>query len=341
MGTPALWIGFNACVLLILAIDLGLFNRKAHAITLREAALWSAVWVTLSLGFNAWIFLAHGRQPGVEFLTAYLIEQSLSMDNIFVFLLIFRAFGIEPRFQHRVLFWGVLGAIVLRGTMIALGTVLIQRFEWVLYLFGVFLLYVGAHMLIRGHKDFHPERNPLLRWARKVFPMAERRDDEHFIVVEKGRWAITPLFLTLIVVESSDVVFAVDSIPAVFGITREPFLVYTSNICAILGLRSFYFLLAGALSMFSYLDDGVSAVLIFVGAKMLLEPWIHISPLVSLSIVVGLLGTAMAASLIVARRSGVPHVYAPHDGAGRGSRGLAGAPGRGRRRRAGKRGRRD
>jgi len=302
MGTPALWIGFNACVLLILAIDLGLFNRKAHAITLREAALWSAVWVTLSLGFNAWIFLAHGRQPGVEFLTAYLIEQSLSMDNIFVFLLIFRAFGIEPRFQHRVLFWGVLGAIVLRGTMIALGTVLIQRFEWVLYLFGVFLLYVGAHMLIRGHKDFHPERNPLLRWARKVFPMAEGREDEHFIVVEKGRWAITPLFLTLIVVESSDVVFAVDSIPAVFGITREPFLVYTSNICAILGLRSFYFLLAGALSMFSYLDDGVSAVLIFVGAKMLLEPWIHISPLVSLSIVVGLLGTAMAASLIVARR---------------------------------------
>ena len=302
MGTPALWIGFNACVLLILAIDLGLFNRKAHAITLREAALWSAVWVTLSLGFNAWIFLAHGRQPGVEFLTAYLIEQSLSMDNIFVFLLIFRAFGIEPRFQHRVLFWGVLGAIVLRGTMIALGTVLIQRFEWVLYLFGVFLLYVGAHMLIRGHKDFHPERNPLLRWARKVFPMAEGREDEHFIVVEKGRWAITPLFLTLIVVESSDVVFAVDSIPAVFGITREPFLVYTSNICAILGLRSFYFLLAGALSMFSYLDDGVSAVLIFVGAKMLLEPWIHISPLVSLSIVVGLLGTAMTASLIVARR---------------------------------------
>jgi tellurite resistance protein TerC len=307
MGTPALWVGFNLCVLLILAVDLGLFNRKAHAITLREAALWSATWVTLSLSFNAWIFLAHGRQPGIEFLTAYLVEQSLSMDNIFVFLLIFRAFGIEPRFQHRVLFWGVLGAIVLRGTMIGLGTVLIQRFEWILYLFGVFLLYAGLHMLIRGHKDFHPERNPLLRWARRVFPMAELEHHEHFIVKEQGRWAITPLFLTLVVVESSDVVFAVDSIPAVFGITREPFLVYTSNICAILGLRSFYFLLSGALDMFRYLDDGVSAVLIFVGAKMLVEHWIHLSPLVSLAVVAGLLGTAMVASLVVARNPSSSH----------------------------------
>jgi tellurite resistance protein TerC len=310
MGTPALWVGFNLCVLLILAVDLGLFNRKAHAITLREAALWSAVWVTLSLGFNAWIFLAHGHKPGVEFLTAYLIEQSLSMDNIFVFLLIFRAFGVEPRFQHRVLFWGVLGAIILRGTMIGLGTVLIQRFEWVLYLFGVFLLYVGAHMLIRGHEDFHPERNPLLRWARRIFPMAHTTQDERFFVKEAGRWAITPLLLTLIVVESSDVVFAVDSIPAVFGITREPFLVYTSNICAILGLRSFYFLLSGALSLFRYLDDGVSAVLIFVGLKMLVEPWIHLSPLVSLSVVAGLLGTAMVASIIAARREPAPP---PHE----------------------------
>jgi tellurite resistance protein TerC len=307
MGTPALWVGFNVCVLLILAIDLGLFNRKAHAITLREAALWSAVWVTLSLGFNVWIFLAHGHKPGVEFLTAYLIEQSLSMDNIFVFLLIFRAFGVEPRFQHRVLFWGVLGAIILRGTMIALGTVLIQRFEWVLYLFGVFLLYVGAHLLIRGHEDFHPERNPLLRWAKRIFPMAHRTEDQRFFVLENGRWAITSLFLTLIVVESSDVIFAVDSIPAVFGITREPFLVYTSNICAILGLRSFYFLLSGALSVFRYLDDGVSAVLIFVGVKMLIEPWIHISPLVSLAVVAGILGTAMVVSIVAARRSPTSH----------------------------------
>ncbi len=306
MGTPALWISFNVCVLIILAIDLGVFNRKAHAITLREATLWSIVWVTLSLSFNAWILFAHGRQPAVEFLTAYLIEQSLSMDNVFVFLLVFRAFGIEPRFQHRVLFWGVLGAIVLRGGMIAVGTVLIQRFEWVLYFFGAFLLYAGAHMLIRGHQDFHPERNPLLRWARRVFPVTEKMEDEHFFVQEKGRWAITPLFLTLLVVESSDVVFAVDSIPAIFGITREPFLVYTSNICAILGLRSFYFLLSGALTLFRYLDNGVSAVLIFVGAKMLVEKWIHLPPMVSLVIVAGLLGTAMVASLIAARKSNVP-----------------------------------
>jgi tellurite resistance protein TerC len=307
MGTPALWIGFNLCVLLILAVDLGLFNRKAHAITLREAAVSSAVWVTLSLGFNIWIFLEYGHEPGVEFLTAYLVEQSLSMDNIFVFLLIFRAFGIERRFQHRVLFWGVLGAILLRGSMIGLGTVLIQRFEWILYIFGVFLLYVGLHMLVRGHKDFHPERNSLLRWARKVFPMSESHDGERFVVRENGRWAITSLFLTLLVVESSDVIFALDSIPAVFGITRQPFLVYTSNICAILGLRSYYFLLSGALSMFKYLDDGVSAVLIFVGAKMLAERWIHISPLVSLAVVGGLLGTAMVASIISARRSDSAH----------------------------------
>jgi tellurite resistance protein TerC len=303
MGTPALWVGFNLCVLLILAIDLGLLNRRAHAISLREAALWSAVWVTLALGFNVWIFSSHGRQAGTEFLTAYLVEQSLSMDNIFVFLLVFRSFGVAPRFQHRVLFWGVLGAILLRGAMIALGTVLIQRFEWILYLFGAFLLYAGLHLFVRGHKDFRPEKNPLLRWARRIFPMAESDHGERLFVREKGRRAITVLFLTLLVVETADVVFALDSIPAVFGITREPFLVYTSNICAILGLRSYYFLVSGALEFFRYLDDGVSAVLIFVGAKMLAAPWIHLSAPASLAIVCGLLGTAMVASIFAPRGS--------------------------------------
>lgn len=306
MGTPALWVGFNLGVLLILAIDLGLLNRHAHAITIREAALWSAVWVTLSLGFNAWIFAFHGRQAGTEFLTAYLVEQSLSMDNIFVFLLVFRSFGVAPQFQHRVLFWGVLGAILLRGAMIALGSVLIQRFEWILYLFGAFLLYAGLHLFVRGHRDFHPEKNPLLRWARRIFPMAESDRGEKLFVREKGRRAITVLFLTLLVVESADLVFALDSIPAVFGITREPFLVYTSNICAILGLRSYYFLVSGALEFFRYLDDGVSAVLIFVGAKMLAAPWVHLSAPVSLAIVCALLGTAMVASIFAPRRSS-PH----------------------------------
>ena len=305
MGTPALWVGFNLCVLLILAIDLGLFNRHARTITLRQAAISSAVWVTLSLLFNGWIFLKYGHRSGAEFLAAYLVEQSLSMDNIFVFLLIFRAFGVAPQFQHRVLFWGVLGAIVLRGSMIALGTVLIQRFEWILYIFGAFLLYVGVHMLVRQHSDFHPERNPLLKWARRVFPVAESVDSERFFVRERGRLAITSLFLTLIVVESSDVVFAVDSIPAVFGITREPFLVYTSNICAILGLRSYYFLLSGALELFRYLDEGVSIVLIFVGVKMLADHWVHISPLISLLIVVGVLGSAILLSLLAPRKSPV------------------------------------
>ncbi len=306
MASLALWIAFNACVIVILAVDLGLFHRKAHVITLREAAISSAIWVALSLSFNAWIFLAYGHQPGLEFLTAYLVEQSLSMDNIFVFLLVFRAFGIESRFQHRVLFWGVLGAILLRGSMIALGTVLIQRFEWILYLFGAFLLYVGGHLLIRGHEDFHPERNPLLRWARRTFPMAPAIEEQKFFVRQNGTLAMTPLFLTLLVIESSDLVFAVDSIPAVFGITRQPFLVYTSNICAILGLRSYYFLLSGALKLFRYLDDGVSAVLIFVGVKMLAERWVHIPPLISLGVIVGLLGLAMLASLFAARREKLP-----------------------------------
>ena len=304
MGTPALWIGFNVCVLLILAIDLGFFNRKAHAITLREAAIWSAVWVTLSLGFNVWIFLAHGRQPGVEFLTAYLIEQSLSMDNIFVFLLIFRAFGVEPRFQHRVLFWGVLGRHRAArhddrpgngaDPAIRVGAVPVRRVPFV-------RRRAHAHSRARGFSSRAQSAAAL--GAARLSDGRGRRRTSTFSWRKTGRWAITPLFLTLIVVESSDVVFAVDSIPAVFGITREPFLVYTSNICAILGLRSFYFLLSGALSLFRYLDDGVSAVLIFVGAKMLVEPWIHISPMVSLSVVAGLLGTAMVASLIAARRS--------------------------------------
>jgi tellurite resistance protein TerC len=306
MGSPELWIGFNACVLALLALDLFVFQRRPHAISLREAAVWSTVWVVLSLGFDAWIFTAHGVVPATEFLTGYLFEKSLSIDNIFIFLLIFRAFGIEPRFQHRVLFWGVLGALVLRGFMIAVGSVLLQRFAWALYLFGVFILYVGLHLLVRGHADFHPERNPLLRWACRIFPVTEELREEHFFSVDNGRRSVTPLFLALLVLESSDALFAVDSVPAVFGITRDPFLVYSSNVCAILGLRALYFLLAGMLPLFRYLDAGVSAVLIFIGAKMLAEHWIAMPTLVSLAIVGGLLGTAMVASIISARGAQPP-----------------------------------
>jgi tellurite resistance protein TerC len=289
--------------LALLAMDLFVFNRHAHTVNLRESGVWSAVWVALSLGFNYWILRSHGPTPAMEFLTGYLVEKSLSVDNIFIFLLVFRAFAIEPRFQHRVLFWGVFGALILRGLLIALGAALIHRFEWILLLFGAFLLYMGLHILIRGHKDFNPENNALLRWARRVFPMAHTHQGERFVVIEEGRRAITPLLLALIVMESTDLIFALDSVPAVFGITRDPFLVYSSNVCAILGLRAFYFLLAGALPLFRYLDAGVSSVLIFIGAKMLAGPWIEISTPVSLAVVGLLLGTAIVASLIAARRA--------------------------------------
>jgi tellurite resistance protein TerC len=307
MGTVALWIIFNTGVVAMLALDLGVFSRHAHKVSLREAALWSAVWVAMSLGFNLWILKAHGAMPALDFFTGYLIEKSLSMDNIFVFLLVFRAFGTEPRFQHSVLFWGVLGALVMRGVMIGLGAALVRRFTWILYLFGAFLLVAGVRLLLRGQPDFHPERNPLLRWLRRIFPLAKGPTGQQFFVQENGHNAVTPLFLALLVIEGSDLLFALDSIPAVFGITRDPFIVYTSNVCAVLGLRAFYFLLAGALPYFRYLDAGLSATLVFIGGKMLAEPWVHLPTLLSLLIVAGLLGTAMMASLIAARTSKQPN----------------------------------
>jgi len=297
MGTPALWIGFSAAVLALLALDLGVFNRHAHVVSLREAAFWSLLWVALSLTFGWWILRSHGSSAGLEFFTGYVIEKSLSLDNILVFLLVFRALGVQPQFQHRVLFWGVVGALVLRGIMIATGVGLIHRFSWILYVFGAFLLYAGVHLLIRGHKGFRPEGNPLLRWVRRIFPVAAGETGQHFFVVENGRTAVTSLFLALVVIEGADLLFALDSIPAVFGVTRDPFLVYSSNVCAILGLRSFYFLLAGVLPLFRYLDAGISSVLIFIGAKMLAEPWLHLPTSLSLIIVSALLGTAVVASL--------------------------------------------
>jgi tellurite resistance protein TerC len=301
MGSPGLWVAFNLCVLAMLAVDLFVFNRGAHEISLRTAAIWSAVWVLLSLGFAAWILRAHGRTPALEFLTGYLIEKSLSIDNLFVFLVVFRGLGIERKFQHRVLFWGVLGALLLRGALIALGAALLQRFSWVLYLFGAFLVLVGLQLLLRGNRGFNPKANPLLAWARRVFPVSGTAQEARFFIFENGRRAVTHLFLALLVIEFADVLFALDSVPAVFGITRDPFLVYSSNVCAILGLRAFYFLLAGALPLFRFLDVGVSSVLIFIGAKMLAEPWIHVPTLVSLLVVAALLGIAVTASLAFPR----------------------------------------
>ena len=302
MGTPALWAVFNVAVIAALGFDLGI-HRRAHRISFSEAAVWSAIWVLSSLAFCLWIFAAHGRIPALEFLTGYVLEKSLSLDNIFVFLLVFRAFGVEAPLQHRVLHWGLLGALVMRGTMIGIGTALVQRFAWVLYPFGAFLVISGVHLLWRGQRDFHPEENPVLRWARRVLPISPSHTHATFFVMENGRRMATSLFLALLVIEFTDLIFAMDSIPAVFGITLDPFIVYSSNVCAILGLRAFYFLLAGALPYFRYLDAGISAVLIFVGAKMMAEPWLHLPTLMALGIICVILAIAIGASILAAKRA--------------------------------------
>ncbi len=302
MGNPALWIGFNVAVLLLLALDLGVINRRAHEISIREAVVWSAVWVALSLGFCLWIYGAHGREPALQFLTGYLIEKSLSVDNIFLFVLLFGYFDIEPRYQHRVLYWGILGALVMRGAMIGLGTALISRFEWVLYLFGAFLLFAGTRMFFQKDVKPRPERNPLVRAARKFFPVTNQLRGQHLLVREDGRWTATPLLLALLVIESTDIAFALDSIPAVFSVTRDPFIVYTSNVCAILGLRAFYFLLAGVLPYFRYLGRGLAAVLVLVGLKMICARWVEIPTFVTLAGVAAILAVATAASILAARR---------------------------------------
>jgi TerC family integral membrane protein len=297
MGTWPIWIAFNSGVALLLALDLGLLHRRARAVSLREAAAESAAWVALSLGFGTWIFVSHGRGPGLEFFTGYVVEKSLSLDNVFVFLLIFQYFRVEPRYQHRLLFWGVLGALVLRGAMIGAGAALITRFEWVPYILGAFLLYSGFKLFGADHA-VHPEKNPVVRWAQKFLPMSDTQDGQKLVVRQGGRWLFTSFFLVVIVLETTDLLLAVDSVAAVFGVTRDPFLVYSSNVCAILGLRAFYFLLAGILQYFQYLDEGLAITVMFIGAKMLSSPWVHISTGLSLAIVGGIITLAILASII-------------------------------------------
>ena len=297
MGTWPLWIAFNSGVALLLALDLGLLHRRARDVSLREAAAESAAWIALSLGFGAWIFVSHGRGPGLEFFTGYIVEKSLSLDNVFVFLLIFQYFRVEPRYQHRLLFWGVLGALVLRGAMIGAGAALLARYAWVPYLLGAFLLYSGFKLFGADHA-VHPEKNPVVRWAQKFLPMSDTQDGQKLVVRQGGRWLFTSFFLVVIVLETTDLLLAVDSVAAVFGVTRDPFLVYSSNVCAILGLRAFYFLLAGILQYFQYLDEGLAITVMFIGAKMLSSPWVHISTELSLAIVGGIIVLAILASII-------------------------------------------
>ncbi len=293
-----LWIGFNVVVLALLALDLGVFNRKAHEISLREAAIWSAVWVGLSLLFNLFILFWQGSEAALDFFTAYLIEKSLSVDNIFVFVLIFSTFAVPAKYQHRVLFWGVLGAIVMRGILIALGTTLISLFHWLLYIFGAFLIITGVRLARHRQQEIHPSKNPLVRLAQRFLPVTADFEGPHFLVRKDGRLLATPLLLVLLVVESTDLVFALDSIPAIFAITLDPFIVYTSNICAILGLRALYFLLAGLVERFRYLKVGLAIVLVFVGIKLLLTDLYHIPIGISLGVIATVLTTSIIISLL-------------------------------------------
>ena len=301
------WIGFLVFVLAMLALDLGVFNRKEHVITVAEAGRWVAFWVSLGLLFNVGLYLWAGPQAGIEFLTGYLIEYSLSVDNIFVFVLLFSAFSVPARYQHRVLFWGILGALVMRGTMIFLGVSLIENFHWVIYVFGAFLVFAGLRLLFNNDDDLiDVERNPVLRLVRRFVPITEDYHGSRFFVRHGGKLAATPLLLVLVLIEVTDVVFAVDSIPAIFAITREPFIVFTSNIFAILGLRSLYFLLAGIIDRFVYLEYGLAVILTYVGVKMLVSGVWHPPTWLSLAVIVAVLAVSIGASLLSNKRKHIP-----------------------------------
>jgi tellurite resistance protein TerC len=285
MGTLLLWVGFNVFVLFALALDLGVFHRRAHKIGIREAILGSVLWIAVAVAFGLGVWHWFGQQRGLEYFTGYLIEKALSIDNLFVFLLVFRAFQVSEDVQHRVLAWGILGALIMRGIMIALGAELITHFHWVIPIFGIFLVYTGLHMLWKRDKQVHYERNPVFRFARAHLRVTDSYRGSKFFVREAGQWLATPLLLVLLVIEITDVTFAVDSIPAVFGVTRDPFIVYTSNVFAILGLRALYFLLADLLEYLRYLGIGLALVLVFVGGKMVVEPWWPTSVVFSLVVV--------------------------------------------------------
>jgi tellurite resistance protein TerC len=302
IGNPWMWTGFLAFVLAMLALDLGVFHRQAHKISVKEAAIWSVVWVTCALAFNALLWKSFGPQTGLEFLTGYLIEKALSVDNIFVFMLIFSAFAVPDAYQHRVLFWGILGALIMRAIFVGLGAALLAKFHWVLYVFGAFLLITGVKMLLFRDSEFDPRSNPVFRLFKRLIPAVDTYHGPAFTVIQNGKRYATPLLLVLVAVELTDVVFAVDSVPAIFAVTSDPFIVFTSNIFAILGLRSLYFLLAGVVGQFHLLKVGLSLALVFVGLKMLVMDVYKIPVLLSLTIIGLLVGGSIAASLLWPKR---------------------------------------
>jgi TerC family integral membrane protein len=311
-GTIWLWIGFNLFVLSLLALDLGVFHRHAHKVSIKEATIWSVVWITLAMVFNLGLYLFWDKvsptssysngEAALAFFTGYLIEKSLSVDNIFVFVLIFTFFAVPAVYQHRVLFWGILGALIMRGALIVVGAVLLKEFHWIIYIFGAFLIFTGIRMAIHRNEEIHPEQNPVVRLLRRIIPVTENYESDHFFIRPAGKLMATPLFLVLLIVESTDLVFAVDSIPAIFAVTNDPFIVYTSNVFAILGLRSLYFLLAGVMDKFYYLKLGLSVVLTFVGTKMAIVDIYKIPVGLSLGVIASILAIAVVASLWRSRR---------------------------------------
>jgi tellurite resistance protein TerC len=301
------WIGFNVFILAMLALDLGVFHRKSHVVSLRESLAWTGVWVALALVFNAGVWHYAGQAKALEFFTGYLIEKSLSVDNVFVFALLFSYFAVPPVYQHKVLFWGILGALIMRAVMIALGAVLIAKFAWIIYVFGAFLILTGIKMIVKREEEIHPERNPVVRWFKQLMPVTPDYRGDKFFVRENGLRMATPLFIVLLLVEFTDLIFAVDSIPAIFAVTTDPFIVYTSNVFAILGLRSLYFALAGVMDKFHYLKIGLGVVLSFVGVKMILAhtAW-KIDTLVSLGVIVLILTASVVCSLVKPKQVKLP-----------------------------------
>jgi len=293
-----LWLIFAAFVILILILDLGIFNRKSHVVSVKEAVKLSLLWIFLALLYNFIIYLFLGSEPAMNFLTGYIVEESLSVDNLFVFLIIFSYFKVDQRYHHKVLFWGISGAMLMRALFIFAGIALIQKFHWAIYIFGAFLIFTGSKMFSNKEKEIDPGKNPVLKTLRRFVPLTDDYHEANFFIKIAGKYIATPLFVVVVVMETTDIVFAVDSIPAIFGITCDPFIVYTSNIFAILGLRSIFFALAGIMKMFSYLNYGLAVILMFIGVKMLIADFCKIPIGIALGVVAGIILVSIAVSIL-------------------------------------------
>lgn len=297
------WAGFLLFVLLMLALDLGVFHRKTHEVKIREALIWSAVWISLALLFNVGVYFFMGKEKALEFLTGYVIEKSLSVDNLFVFIMVFSYFNVDTKYQHKVLFWGILGALVMRAVFIFAGVALIQQFHWIIYVFGAFLIFTGIKMLVQKNENVEPDKNPLVRLFKRFFPVTDTMHGDRFFVKIDAKTVATPLFIVLLIIEFTDLIFAVDSIPAILAISTDTFIIFTSNVFAILGLRALYFALAGITKLFHYLKYGLSAILVFVGVKMVIAGFFKIPVMYSLLIIVSILTISILVSVILPKTS--------------------------------------